>query len=136
MAGKPAVAVSGGALTVRNCTLAGHKGAGAVHVSGGDVAIEESLLANNSAPGGIGTGGGALLATVHVAHLDAHGALRMPERTDSVVMEVGCSWVTLSNLLCTKARSTWHFWEPCCLDFEESFVLPLRRTNPYKYWTH
>ena len=35
--------------------------------------------------------GGALLATVHVAHLDAHGALRMPEGTDSVVMEVGCS---------------------------------------------
>ena len=32
MAGRPAVAVSGGAMTVRNCTLAGHRAAGAVAV--------------------------------------------------------------------------------------------------------
>ena len=63
MQGKPAVMVSGGVLTVRNCTLSDHHGAGAVHVSGGEVAIEDSLLANNSAPGGIGSGGGALLVT-------------------------------------------------------------------------
>ena len=63
MQGTPAVAVSGGVLTVRNCTLSGHHGAGAVHVSGGDVAIEDSLLANNSNPGDVGSGGGALLAT-------------------------------------------------------------------------